>query len=256
MTDSIRQTPLDTAVHHHHHEHHQIVIGLAGYAEFEIGHQSGVIAPLSGCLVPANVEHYYQGIGENRQLIIDLDDDADALTGAHRSLRRLFDRPGYFTLDESLTHYLQFLLQESARPRHMPTGLLVTTLLSALQTRIEDQQPSRMRDSRRTRTLDIARLERYVQSHLHRRIQVADLARLVCLSEAHFSERFRNQTGLTPYQFVLRQRLASARELILADELSLAVIAERAGFASQSALSHAFRRHYGHPPIALRARYR
>ncbi|WP_110687980.1 helix-turn-helix domain-containing protein [Salinicola aestuarinus] len=252
MIDSIRQTPLDTTVNHHQHNHHQIVIGLTGYAEFEIAQQSGIIAPLTGCLVPANVEHYYQGLGENRQLIIDLDDEAESLTGAHRPLRRLFDRPGYFSLDDTLTHYLQFLVQESTRPHHTPNGLLVATLLSALQTRIDTRQPQDMRSPRRIRALDIARLERYVQAHLHRRIQVADLARLVCLSEAHFSARFREQTGLTPYQFVLRQRLSTARGLIVANELDLAGVAERAGFASQSALSHAFRRHYGHPPIALR----
>lgn len=250
--DAIRLTPLDNAVHHHHHDHHQIVIGLAGHAEFEIADQGGVVSPRSGCLVPANVEHYYEGVGDNRQLIIDIPDDSQALTGAHRPLRRLFDRPNYFTLDDSLTHYLNFLVQEMSQARQAASELMVTTLLSALHSRMAVVTPSPAPLRRHTRPLDITRLEHYVQTHLSRRIHVEDLARVACLSEAHFSARFRAQTGLAPYQFVMRQRLASARQMILANRLSLAAIAERSGFANQSALSHAFRRHYGHPPTALR----
>ncbi|WFF42409.1 AraC family transcriptional regulator [Salinicola endophyticus] len=249
MTDIIRLKPLDNAIQHHHHDYHQIVIGLSGYAEFEVGGHGGVVAPLSGCLVPANVEHYYEGIGDNRQLIIDLPDDDASLTGSQRELRRLFDRPGYFSLDESLQHFIQFLLHEMASPQHAPGDLLITTLLSSLDAR---RDPAETVSSRPARTLDVARLERFVHAHLDRRISVADLARVACLSEAHFSERFRQQTGLSPYQFVMRQRLEAARHLITSSDTPLSEIAERTGFASQSGLSHAFRRHFGYPPVTLR----
>lgn len=252
MTDTIRLAPLDNAIQHHHHDYHQIVIGLSGYAEFEIAGLGGVVAPLSGCLVPANIEHYYEGIGDNRQLIIDLPDDAVSLTGSQRALRSLFDRPGYFALDESLQHYLNFLVQEMARAQHASGDLLVTTLLSSLHARLGATLTSPCASKRTARPLDITRLERYVQERLNQRISVADLARIACLSEAHFGERFRQQTGLTPYQFVMRLRLDAAHKLTTSTNTPLAEIAERTGFANQSALSHAFRRHYGHPPTQLR----
>ncbi|OLO07699.1 AraC family transcriptional regulator [Salinicola sp. MH3R3-1] len=252
MTGIIRLAPLDNAIQHHHHDYHQIVIGLSGYAEFEIAGQGGVVAPLSGCMVPANIEHYYEGIGDNRQLIIDLPDDAAALTGTHRQLRALFDRPGYFAIDESLQHYLQFLVQEMAQARHAPGDLLVTTLLSSLHARLGATLPPPPVTRRASRSLDIQRLEHFVLARLDQRLSVSDLANLVCLSEAHFSERFRDQTGITPYQFVMRLRLATARDLTDLTDLPLADIAERTGFANQSALSNAFRRRYGHSPVQLR----
>ena len=252
MTDTIRLAPLDNAIQHHHHDYHQIVIGLSGYAEFEIAGQGGVVAPLSGCLVPANIEHYYEGIGDNRQLIIDLPDDAASLTGMHRQLRSLFDRPGYFSLDESLQHYLQFLIQEMTHASHAPADLLVTTLLSSLHARLSAAFRSPPLTRRTSRSLDIQRLEQFVLERLDQRLSVSDLANLACLSEAHFSERFREQTGITPYQFVMRLRLTRVRELTTLTDMPLAEIAERTGFASQSALSHAFRRRYGHSPMQLR----
>ncbi|WP_251976841.1 helix-turn-helix domain-containing protein [Salinicola avicenniae] len=252
MTEAIRLTPLDNAIQHHHHDFHQIVIGLSGYAEFEIAGQGGLVAPRSGCLVPANVEHFYEGVGDNRQLIIDLPDDASSLTGWHRELRVLFDRPGYFTLDESLQHYLSFMLQEMTRLSRPADDLLVTTLLSALHARQGASLVAPPASDRRARPLDLARLERFVVERLGQRLSVADLAAHACLSEAHFSERFRDQAGLTPYQFVLRLRLDKARELTLTTPLPLAEIAALTGFANQSALSNAFRRRYGHPPTHLR----
>ncbi|WP_110656406.1 helix-turn-helix domain-containing protein [Salinicola halimionae] len=252
MTDTIRLAPLDNAIQHHHHDHHQIVIGLSGYAEFEIAGQGGLVAPLSGCLVPANIEHYYEGVGDNRQLIIDLPDDAASLTGMHRQLRALFDRPGYFSIDESLQHYLQFLIQEMAQTRHAPGDLLVTTLLSSLHARLGATLCSPSLTKRASRPLDTQRLEQFVLERLDQRISVSDLANIVCLSEAHFSERFRDQTGITPYQFVMRLRLHTARELTNLTDMPLADIAERTGFANQSALSNAFRRRYGHSPTHLR----
>ncbi|MDH4572613.1 AraC family transcriptional regulator [Salinicola acroporae] len=252
MTDTIRLAPLDNTIQHHHHDYHQLVIGLSGYAEFEIAGQGGVVAPLSGCLVPANIEHYYEGIGDNRQLIIDLPDDASALTGMNRRLRALFDRPGYFSLDESLQHYLQFLINEMGQASHAPGDLLVATLLSSLHARLNAPLVSSSLAKRASRALDVQRLEQFVLERLDRRLSVSDLARLACLSEAHFAERFREQTGITPYQFVMRLRLNRARELTTLTDMPLADIAERTGFANQSALSNAFRRRYGHPPMQLR----
>lgn len=185
-------------------------------------------------------------------MIIDLPDDASALTGMNRRLRALFDRPGYFSLDESLQHYLQFLINEMGQASHAPGDLLVATLLSSLHARLNAPLVSSSLAKRASRALDVQRLEQFVLERLDRRLSVSDLARLACLSEAHFAERFREQTGITPYQFVMRLRLNRARELTTLTDMPLADIAERTGFANQSALSNAFRRRYGHPPMQLR----
>lgn len=252
MNSAIRQIPLDTATHHHAHDFHQIVIGLNGRAQFDIEGLGGSISPLSGCIVPANHLHYYAGCGDNRQLILDLPQDALSLTGHHFELARLFDAPRFFDLDEPLKGYLDFLLEElellaragSLSP--LQEERLASTLVGSLHARLASQPCTR------GRTLDLTALERYIDCHLGSPLRVSDLAAEACLSEAHFTERFRAQTGISPWQYVIQRRLGAARRFLQESHLPLIEIAALTGFANQSALSHAFRRAYGYAPSRLR----
>ncbi|WP_249977665.1 AraC family transcriptional regulator [Vreelandella olivaria] len=249
-SSTIRQIPLESATKHHSHDFHQIVITLCGSSEFEIEGLGGRVNAFSGCIVPANHEHYYSGNGHNRQLILDLPEDAPALTGEHRELVALFDAPRFFALDNPLRHYLAFVESELNQGFDTSTSSfqqdrLAATLLGSLKARLGTVSVS-------PRRLDLDQIDRFIRHHLAEELRVADLAKLACLSVAHFSERFRAQTGLSPWQYVKRQRLNAARQLILQSRLPLTDIAIQTGFANQSALSHAFRRSYGLSPRKLR----
>jgi AraC-like DNA-binding protein len=54
------------------------------------------------------------------------------------------------------------------------------------------------------------------------------------LSVSHFSRAFRVSTGLPPHQWLLRQRVKAAKQLMTVRELPLSEIAISAGFANQS----------------------
>lgn len=99
--------------------------------------------------------------------------------------------------------------------------------------------------------LDPTRLRRVVQHiehHLEDDLTLADLARVACLSEFHFSRRFALSIGMPPHRYVSRRRLERAMEMIAAGALPLSEIAARAGFSSQASFSRAFRRTVGLPP--------
>ena len=252
MPSKIRQLPLDAVTHHHSHDFHQIVITMCGTAEFEIEGLGGLINPFSGCIVPANHEHYYSGNARNRQLVLDLPEDAPALSGEQRELVALFDAPRFFSLDNALRHYLAFVESEIAHniddTDTFQHDRLAGTLLGSLKARLGDAP------STTSGRLNLRQINRYIHHHLADELRVADLAKLACLSEAHFSERFRIQTGLSPWQYVRRQRLSAARQLIMQSRLPLADIAVQTGFANQSTLSHAFKSSFGMSPRELRQR--
>jgi AraC-like DNA-binding protein len=96
--------------------------------------------------------------------------------------------------------------------------------------------------------LDIQRLDNHIQDNLARRITVAELAQVVCLSPSHFHAQFKDCVGLTPHQYLLKTRLDRAARLLRETPLPLVRIAEECGFSSQSALTTATRRYLGLTP--------
>ena len=82
---------------------------------------------------------------------------------------------------------------------------------------------------------------------------VARLAREAALSRTTFFERFRNEVGVAPMEYVVGWRMTLAKDLLRRDRITVAEAAERVGYGSASAFSTAFARRVGIPP-ALYAR--
>ena len=72
------------------------------------------------------------------------------------------------------------------------------------------------------------------------------------LSVSHFSRAFRISTGLPPHQWLLRQRVKVAKQLMTVRDLPLSEIAISAGFANQSHFTRVFSAAVGVSPAAWR----
>ncbi len=98
----------------------------------------------------------------------------------------------------------------------------------------------------------VQQLQEFIQTHLHEQLSLETLAQQVGFSPHHFAQLFRQVTGTSPHQFVLRQRLDRAEWLLQETELPLAQIASACGFAHQSHLTQVFKRHLNRTPHAYR----
>jgi AraC family transcriptional regulator len=92
----------------------------------------------------------------------------------------------------------------------------------------------------------------YVHRHLAERISLDDLAASVALSRFHFARRFRRSFDTSPHEFVLRQRVAQAKELLARTDTPLPAIAFGCGFADQSHLNRVFKSQVGTTPGRFR----
>lgn len=54
----------------------------------------------------------------------------------------------------------------------------------------------------------------YMDVHLDRDIKLADLAQLVDMSQFHFGRLFKQSLGVSPYQYLLQQRVELAKQLL------------------------------------------
>jgi AraC family transcriptional regulator len=98
----------------------------------------------------------------------------------------------------------------------------------------------------------LARVKDFVEASLDQDLTLASLAREAGYSRAHFLRMFRESTGTTPHQYVMRRRIAQAEKLLSEKELGVAEIAVACGFSSQAHLTLAFRKQTGMTPAEYR----
>ncbi|GGT06032.1 AraC family transcriptional regulator [Streptomyces toxytricini] len=96
----------------------------------------------------------------------------------------------------------------------------------------------------------------WMGGNLAEEITVEQLAERARMSPRTFARRFLQETGTTPYQWVLRQRVLLAQELLEATDDTVDAIAGRCGFGSAAALRHHFLRTLGTTPNAFRRTFR
>lgn len=92
----------------------------------------------------------------------------------------------------------------------------------------------------------------WVVAHLDEAHSVESLARRAHMSPRTFARRFRDEMGTTPHQWVTRQRVAAAEELLERSDRSVEWIAAEVGFANAQALRHHFSRIRGVSPAHYR----
>ncbi|MEO6742256.1 MAG: AraC family transcriptional regulator [Chthoniobacteraceae bacterium] len=88
----------------------------------------------------------------------------------------------------------------------------------------------------------LRKVEDYVRENLAEEISVETLAQLVELSPFHFSRVFKQATGMSPLQFVTRERITLAQQLIRETSRSLIEIGLEVGYTSPSHFAKVFRK--------------
>ena len=87
-------------------------------------------------------------------------------------------------------------------------------------------------------------------------ITVDEVLRAVPMSRTVFERRFKQLLNCTPHDQIIRVRIERVKELLASTELTLAQIADRAGFGNPEYMSVAFKRLTGVSPGAYRSRNR
>ncbi|MYZ35000.1 MULTISPECIES: helix-turn-helix domain-containing protein [unclassified Streptomyces] len=96
----------------------------------------------------------------------------------------------------------------------------------------------------------------WMERHLDREMTVEQLAARAHMSPRTFARRFQQETGTTPYRWLLRQRVLLAQELLEATDETVDSVAGRSGFGNAAGLRHHFLRTLGTTPNAYRRTFR
>jgi AraC-like DNA-binding protein len=87
-----------------------------------------------------------------------------------------------------------------------------------------------------------------------RPLDVAALAKAALMSTAHFSRRFKEAYGETPYAYLMTRRIERAKALLRRGDMSVTEVCMEVGCTSLGSFSARFTELVGETPTAYRAR--
>ena len=98
----------------------------------------------------------------------------------------------------------------------------------------------------------LRRIKEFVDAQVSKEIGISELAGLIGLSQFHFIRAFKHSVGLSPYQYVLSERIRVAKEMLSERHRSIDDVAHAVGFSGTSQLNRVFRKLIGVTPTVFR----
>lgn len=128
---------------------------------------------------------------------------------------------------------------------------IMTEFLTALSTNCASSKTT-LRISKK----DVERLEEakmIIEANYSEALTIQELGRQVGLNRRKLTEGFREVNGSTVHDYIIEQRMAAA-ERLMSDGEAINEVAFRVGYSSHNSFSRAFKKYFGIPPGAYKAR--
>ena len=98
-------------------------------------------------------------------------------------------------------------------------------------------------------------MQRLYFSHLHDKITMDDLAYETGCSPNYLSRLFKEHEGISPLQYILREKINRAKNLLVYSDYTYSEIATYLGFSSQSHLGKQFKKFTGYTLLEYRRNF-
>lgn len=162
-----------------------------------------------------------------------------------------------FKLNDPLIHQIGMALKANLESESVCDRLYTESMATALSAHLlqhySTQKPKIKSYSDGLSQARLRQVTEYIHQHSAQNPSLMSMAEIVQMSPYYFSRLFKQSTGFTPHQYLLKCRTAQAKQLLKTTNLAIADIANQVGFVDQSHLNRHFKRHFGISPSHLRA---
>ena len=221
------------------HPHAQFVLPIAGELRIDIGGAEGMLDPSRAAFVAPGVRNSQLATGSNRFLIVNCDPAECGVPVAERLAEQVF-----LPVSEAMRHLIGFA--NLSRDRFALPGMPQCWMPLLID--------SIFGHERRTSRLD--ELAERIEADLSAPWTVEEMARRIGLSPSRLHALFRSEWGTSPQAWLAERRIRRVQTWLAASDAPIAELAQRAGYADQSALTRAMQRLTGLTPAAYRKRRR
>lgn len=134
---------------------------------------------------------------------------------------------------------------------HTLTVELMIILSRAL--RSEWEENLRVKNGKAKELVAIAK--QFMDENFDQGITVSEAAAYVFLSQGYFTRAFRDETGISPMNYLMKKRIEKACALLQNNEIKVSAISLQSGFSSPQRFNVAFRKQMGMTPMEYRKKY-
>ena len=102
---------------------------------------------------------------------------------------------------------------------------------------------------------EIEEIKEHIRQNFNRKVSLDELSELVDINKYYLIRLFKQQTGLSPIDYLIHLRLAEAERLLTSTDTNIAEISNYVGFHSASHFSKTFKEANGLTPSAYRRKF-
>ena len=245
----------------HCHEEHQIGIILEGTFTAETQSPTGcsrIGTRMAGhtCVIPSGQAYVLRSSEDMEYLSIYIDPALLKRAAADSSVPGRVELVEACSAADPLIRQIGMALKREGEAERPAGKLYAESLANLLTVHLLRHYTTHGEGAKRTLGgLSGHRLRRateFINDNLERDLALSEIAEAVELSPFHFARAFKQATGMTPHQYLMKNRIERAKLLLTDYELPLVEVSYRAGFKNQSHFTTLFRRLTSLTPKAYR----
>jgi AraC family transcriptional regulator len=242
----------------HYPTQHVIAIQTEGVVQTERRLDGQVrkenIVPGDICVVPAYTRHWIRSQNEQGLILLSFDPTYVARVARETiEIARLEILP-HFAQADPLIYHIGLALKASTQNNSTNNQLYVESLGVALGAHLI-QHYSVGKHPIPTYTPSQTSIQQaiaYINDRLIENLSLEAIATAIGMSQYHFSRMFKQAIGLTPWQYVMQQRIELAKRLLARPQVTIAEVSHQLGFSNQAQFTNFFRKHTGVTPTQYR----
>ncbi|TCL60852.1 AraC family transcriptional regulator [Hydrogenispora ethanolica] len=228
-----------------------LILTVSGTGEITYANRKFQAQKGQAFLIDCNGYHHYRTVGDEWEILwvrFDCHPEIDYLHLLNGDSFEMVRFENTSKIEKNIEKILE-LTQRRESTVDLSLSHLMSSLLTELSLRKQEQSASHLPLSAKTIISDASA---FLEAHFAEEIHIGQLARNYFLSQYAFIRLFKKQTGLTPYEYLLKIRITEAKILLERSDRTINEIAGLVGFNNQNNFIRKFKLLVSTTPLRYR----